>query len=66
MLLSAEQWKAGMAKTTITPTQCMPMAGYTSCGAVYVKKKLTEMWFKVLVLENASGLDLPLKLVQLQ
>ncbi len=54
-LHAAEQlWKAGTAKTVITPTQAVWLAGYGGSerppgGTV------TDLWIKVLALEDANG-----------
>lgn len=51
----AQEWKAGIAKANITPTQHMPMAGYGSRKDQHSDGKLTDLWVKVLVLEDARG-----------
>lgn len=51
----AQGWQAGVAKTCITPTEFMPMAGYASRGAKHATGKLTELWAKALVIEDAHG-----------
>lgn len=53
--LAAEQfWKAGVAKTIITPTQQIWLAGYGGRSKP-VEGKVTELWIKVLALEDAGG-----------
>ena len=51
----AAGWKAGGAKQVITPPQFMPMAGYASRGSRHAESKLTELWAKACVLEDAAG-----------
>ncbi|MBN2376474.1 MAG: neutral/alkaline non-lysosomal ceramidase N-terminal domain-containing protein [Sedimentisphaerales bacterium] len=55
-LLTAEQtmWKAGIAKTEITPTQPLWLAGYAS-RTHPAEGKLHSLWIKALVLESADG-----------
>jgi len=54
-LHAAEQlWKAGTAKAVITPTDALWMAGYASRTNA-ASGKATELWLKVLALEDASG-----------
>lgn len=48
-------WKAGAAKVAITPEEPMWMAGYASRTRP-ADGKLTELWAKALVLEDADGL----------
>ncbi len=48
-------WKAGVAKARITPDAPMPMAGYASRGSDPATGTLTDIWAKVLVLEDAQG-----------
>lgn len=48
-------WSAGAAEVNITPEQYMPMAGYASRGATHARGKLTDLWAKALVLEDADG-----------
>jgi len=48
-------WRAGVAKLCITPPEFMPMAGYASRGAKHAEEKLTDLWAKALVLEDAAG-----------
>lgn len=47
-------WKAGVAKSIITPEAGLWMAGYGSRTAP-AQGKATELWLKVLALEDASG-----------
>ncbi len=54
-LLPAGGWKAGAAKTNITPAQFMPMSGYASRGAKHADGKLTDLWAKALVIEDEQG-----------
>src|SRR5688500_646002 len=51
---AAEGWRAGAAKTSITPTTPMWMAGYSSRDRP-AEGKATELWAKALVLEDAAG-----------
>ena len=51
--LMAGQWRAGAATVMITPQQPMWMAGYAARTAP-ADGKLTELWAKALVLEDAS------------
>lgn len=48
-------WKAGIAKANITPTEFMPMAGYAGRGDKHATGKLTDLWAKVLVIQDAQG-----------
>src|SRR4051812_2068487 len=48
---SNEPWQAGVARTNITPPNLMWMAGYASRDHV-AEEKLTDLWAKVLVLED--------------
>jgi len=48
-------WRAGTAKRNVTPPKFMPMAGYASRGAKHAEEKLTDLWAKALVLEDAAG-----------
>ena len=50
----AETWRAGVATRNITPTEPMWMAGYGGRGRP-AEGKLTDLWAKALVLEDASG-----------
>lgn len=47
-------WKAGVAKVAITPKQPMWMSGYAA-RTKPAEGKLTELWAKALVLEDARG-----------
>jgi hypothetical protein len=55
-LLAADQplWKAGTARTEITPTQPLWMAGYGSRTKPAEGKEMS-LWIKVLALEDARG-----------
>lgn len=53
-LLAADSWKAGAAKTIITPKEPMWMAGYASRDHV-AEGKSTELMGKALVLEDPAG-----------
>lgn len=50
----AEDWRAGVAKTKITPDEFMLMAGYGS-RTKPADGKLTDLWAKALVIEDANG-----------
>lgn len=50
----AQSWKAGLAKTSITPEKLMWMSGYGARKAP-AEGKQTELWAKALVLEDPSG-----------
>jgi hypothetical protein len=47
-------WQAGWARVAITPAQPMWMAGYASRDHA-AEGKLTDLWAKALVLEDAQG-----------
>lgn len=47
-------WKVGIAKMCITPTENMWMAGFAA-RTNPATGKLTDLWLKVLALEDASG-----------
>ncbi len=47
-------WKAGTAKAIITPTQPIWLAGYAGRNKP-AEGKVTELWLKVLALEDAEG-----------
>jgi hypothetical protein len=49
-----ETWKAGVAKQVITPEKLMWMSGYAARNHP-AEGKLTDLWAKALVLEDASG-----------
>lgn len=51
---AAEQWKAGVAKANITPETFMWMSGYGSRNHP-AEGKDTDLWGKVLVLEDPAG-----------
>lgn len=50
----AGDWRAGVAKSMITPDQFMLMAGYGS-RTEPADGKLTELWAKALVMEDTAG-----------
>ena len=52
--LAAEGWKAGVAKTNITPEQPMWLAGYGGRDHP-AEGKLHDIWIKALALEDAGG-----------
>jgi neutral ceramidase len=52
--VQAEGWKAGVAKVNITPQQYMWMSGYGGRDHP-AEGKLTDLWAKALVLEDAAG-----------
>lgn len=47
-------WKAGVAKISITPTDPMPMAGFAS-RTHNSEGKLHDIWVKALAIEDAKG-----------
>ncbi|MEO8497377.1 MAG: hypothetical protein ABI614_20090, partial [Planctomycetota bacterium] len=47
-------WKAGVAKTMITPDTYMAMSGYGGRDKP-AEGRLTDLWAKAAVLEDASG-----------
>lgn len=49
-----EDWRAGTARTNITPLEPVCMAGYASRTRP-AKGKLTDLWAKALVIEDAQG-----------
>jgi neutral ceramidase len=49
-----QPWKAGAARVNITPQKMMWMAGYGSRDKP-AEGKLTDLWAKALVLEDAAG-----------
>ena len=51
---AADNWKAGAAKVIITPDQSMWMAGYAA-RTKPAEGKMTDLWAKALVLEDAGG-----------
>lgn len=51
---AAPGWKAGTAKTIITPTQALWLAGYGGRDRP-AAGKVTELWIKALALEDAAG-----------
>ena len=53
-LPAAPDWKAGTARTIITPTQPVWLAGYAGRNKP-AEGKVTELWLKVLALEDAEG-----------
>jgi hypothetical protein len=50
----AETWKAAAAKANITPQSYMWMAGYAA-RTKPADAKMTDLWAKVLILEDGSG-----------
>ncbi|QDU31189.1 Neutral/alkaline non-lysosomal ceramidase [Anatilimnocola aggregata] len=53
-ILAADSWQAGLAKVNITPTKSMWMAGYGARNKPS-EGKLTDLWAKAIVLQDASG-----------
>src|SRR5437016_1924048 len=53
-LHAAPTWKAGTAKAIITPAQPIWLAGYAGRNKP-ADGKVTELWIKVLALEDADG-----------
>src|SRR4051812_38896294 len=51
---AAEIWKAGVARTNITPDQYMWMAGYAA-RTKPAEGKMTDLWAKALALEDPAG-----------
>ncbi len=51
---SAETWKAAAAKANITPQSYMWMAGYAARTRP-AESKMTDLWAKVLVLDDGAG-----------
>jgi neutral ceramidase len=51
---AADTWKAGAAKINITPDHNMWMAGYAA-RTKPAEGKMTDLWAKALVLEDATG-----------
>jgi hypothetical protein len=51
---AADAWQAGVAKTNITPQQPIRLAGYGGRDELS-QGKLTDLWAKVLVLQDAGG-----------
>ena len=52
--IAAPSWKAGTARANITPEENMWMAGYAFRNKPS-EGKLTDLWAKALVLEDAKG-----------
>jgi neutral ceramidase len=52
--IAQSTWKAGTARLNITPKQPLLMAGYAN-RTHPAEGKLSELWVKVLVLQDASG-----------
>jgi len=52
---STPGWKAGTSRVKITPLQPMPMAGYAGRGAKHAEGTITDLWAKVLVLQDSQG-----------
>jgi len=48
------QWKGGVAKTIITPTKSLWLAGYAN-RTKPAEGKLMDLWIKVLALEDSQG-----------
>ena len=55
VLADESSWRAGVATVKITPEKPMWMAGYASRDHV-ADGKLTDLWAKALVLEDARGI----------
>jgi len=53
-LHAEDTWQAGAAETAITPAQLMWMAGYGGRDHI-AEGKLTDLWAKALVLQDARG-----------
>src|SRR5687767_11938660 len=53
-LTAAEEWKAGVAKVRITPTNAIWLTGFAARTNVS-QGKLHELYVKVLALEDANG-----------
>jgi hypothetical protein len=51
---TAGLWKAGVARSNITPTKALWLAGYASRTRP-AEGKATDLWLKALALEDASG-----------
>jgi hypothetical protein len=51
---AADNWKAGVAKTNITPDHYLWMAGYAA-RTKPAEGKMTDLWAKALVLEDQAG-----------
>jgi hypothetical protein len=54
LLLGTPTWKAGAAKSIITPAQPLWLSGYAA-RTKPAEGKLTDLWAKALVLEDARG-----------
>jgi neutral ceramidase len=52
--IAADGWKAGVAKANITPKKLMWMSGYGARDKP-AEGKLTDLWAKAMVLEDATG-----------
>ena len=52
--MAADEWKAGVARTVITPTQQMWMSGYASRSRP-AEGTLHDLWAKALVVEDSDG-----------
>lgn len=52
--VAADSWKAGVAKANITPQKLMWMSGYGARDKP-AEGKLTDLWAKAVVLEDAAG-----------
>lgn len=54
LALAADSWQVGLAKQNITPEKPMWMAGYGARNKP-AEGKLTDLWAKAIVLQDASG-----------
>ena len=54
-------WKAGIAKTSITPDTYMAMSGYGGRDNP-ADGKLTDLWAKAAVLEDNAGMRKPIEM----
>ena len=54
LALAADSWQVGLAKQNITPEKTMWMAGY-GARTKPAEGKLTDLWAKAIVLQDASG-----------
>lgn len=61
---AADSWQAGVATANITPPQLMWMAGYGSRNRP-AESKLTDLWGKALILQDANGQQAALLTVDL-
>lgn len=51
----SSEWKAGVGRAVITPTDPMPMAGYAGRGAKPASGTLNDLWAKALVIQDSAG-----------